>query len=103
MALLPFSTTAQSDKPMFFEEITDVPYDEVYIFQEGLALVQQNGKYGYIDRTGTLIIPTQYDYAGAFSEGLAPVKQKGKWGYIDRNGTWRLPNPQSARVQSRRD
>ena len=83
--------------------IIPAQYDAAAGFSKGLAPVKLKGKWGYIDRNGALIIPAQYDDAGGFSEGLAPVKLKGKWGYIDRNGTWRLPNPQSARVQSRRD
>ncbi len=91
LALLPFSTTAQSDKPMFFEEITDLPYDQVYAFQDGLARVICGNKYGYIDKGGTLIIPIQYDASGDFSEGLAPAKQNGKCGYIDKTGTFIIP------------
>jgi hypothetical protein len=42
---------------------------------------------GYIDKTGTLAIPTEgAEYLGKFSDGLAPVKIKGKFGYIDRTG-----------------
>lgn len=103
LSLLSSLAIAQSGKPTVFDAITNLPYDRVNSFSEGLAPVKLKGKWGYIDRNGTLIIPAQYDDAGGFSEGLAPVKQKGKWGYIDRNGTWRFPNPQSARVQSRRD
>jgi hypothetical protein len=42
---------------------------------------------GYIDKTGTLVIPTEgAEYLGKFSEGLAPMKLKGKFGFIDRTG-----------------
>ena len=46
------------------------------------------GKYGYIDKTGQMIITPQFDYADAFSEGLTRVgigdANAGKWGYIYR-------------------
>ena len=103
LTLLPYFAVAQNGNPIVFDYITNLQCDRVNSFSEGLAPVKLKGKWGYIDRNGALIIPAQYDDAGGFSEGLAPVKLKGKWGYIDRNGTWRLPNPQSARVQSRRD
>ena len=48
--------------------------------------VKKNGKWGYIDRSGKIIIPPQFDYAWFFSEGLAPVKIGRKWGYIDKSG-----------------
>lgn len=38
-----------------------------------LFRVEKDGKYGYIDKTGKVVIPIQYDSAGPFSEGLAPV------------------------------
>ncbi|HEY7159741.1 MAG TPA: WG repeat-containing protein [Acidobacteriota bacterium] len=42
---------------------------------------------GYIDKTGTLVIPTEgAEYLGKFSEGLAAMKIKGKFGFIDRTG-----------------
>lgn len=46
-----------------------------------------NGKYGFIDKSGTLVIPYKYDLVSEFSEGLAPVKLNEKWGLINKNGT----------------
>ncbi|MCA1816762.1 MAG: WG repeat-containing protein [Acidobacteria bacterium] len=43
-------------------------------FSEGLAAVQINGKWGYVDRTGKLVIPAQFKDALEFSEGLAAVR-----------------------------
>ena len=41
-------------------------------------------RFGYIDKTGKLVIPAQFDDADNFSEGLAGVYTHGKWGYISR-------------------
>ena len=59
----------------------------------GLARVKLSGKWGYIDRSGRIVINPQFEEAGDFSEGLARVKMGGKWGYIDRTGRF-LINPQ---------
>lgn len=67
----------------------DAPISET--FQEGRLLVRQNGRCGYLDESGTLMIPCTYESAGAFSDGLAPVQQNGKWGYIDRTGALVVP------------
>jgi hypothetical protein len=58
--------------------------------------VEKDGKSGYIDRTGRIVIPLQYNSAYGFSEGLAAVHtggdlvdgfmQGGKWGFIDTTG-----------------
>ena len=65
-------------------------------FSEGLAAVHRSakcggagkllGKWGYIDRSGTLVIPYRYDHAGYFSNGHACVIQEEQWKIIDRNG-----------------
>jgi hypothetical protein len=49
--------------------------------------VRQGTKWGYIDRTGTLVIDFKYDDAGSFSEGLASVKVGDVWGCIDESGS----------------
>jgi hypothetical protein len=43
-------------------------------------------KYGYIDRSGKMVIPPQYDDVGPFSEGLAYVESKENQGFIDKTG-----------------
>ena len=56
------------------------------IFSKILARVKQNNKYGYIDKTGKIVIQPQFDEANAFYEGLASVEKNKKWGYIDKTG-----------------
>ena len=46
----------------------------------------KDGKWGYIDSTGKVVLPLRYDGANPFSEGLAAVRVGRKWGYIDRTG-----------------
>ena len=43
-------------------------------------------KYGFIDKSGKVVIEPQFDNVSAFSEGLAKVEKDGKWGFIDKNG-----------------
>jgi hypothetical protein len=50
-----------------------------------------NGKWGFVDKSGTFVIPCKYDDAWHFSEGLASVKTGGKWGFIDKSGTFVIP------------
>ncbi len=46
-------------------------YDAVNYFSEGLAAVELDGKWGYIDKTGREVVPCKYDEIENFSEGLA--------------------------------
>lgn len=53
-----------------------------------LFWIRENGKYGYIDKTGKVVIPPQFENTMGFSEGLAATKLNGKYGYIDTTGKW---------------
>lgn len=55
------------------------------------ARVKLNGKWGFVDGRGSMIISPQFDDALSFSEGLAAVKLDEKWGYIDRWGNQTIP------------
>lgn len=63
-------------------------YAAVISFSNGLAAVgdYENGKWGFIDKTGNQVIALQYDTADSFSEGLSSVKKDGKYGFIDKTG-----------------
>lgn len=66
--------------------INVLKYDKVGIYSEGLTMVKRFGKYGYIDRTGEIVIPVRYDSIGRFYRDLAKVKQNNKYGYVDITG-----------------
>lgn len=66
-------------------------FQEVGYFNEGVAPVMLGGKYGYVDRDGTCVIPYKYEYAGIFSEGLARVRMGEKYGFVDKNGKIVVP------------
>jgi hypothetical protein len=76
-----------------------VPADWAESVSEGLAAVQEaareladgttaEGRWGYADRTGALVIPHQFDEAYDFLGGLAEVWLGDKMGYVDRTGRW---------------
>lgn len=73
-------------------------YTEIGEFSEGLARVKNDDKrgyigdykWGYIDKTGKVVIPVEYFEAGDFSDGLAAVLGSW-WGVIDKTGKKVLP------------
>jgi hypothetical protein len=62
-------------------------------FFEGLAVVwTADRKFGYIDKSGRIVIPPQFLYARPFSEGLAAVANaEVAFGYIDKHGKVVIP------------
>jgi hypothetical protein len=61
---------------------------EVYRFKEGLARVGLQGGYGFMDKTGNLVISASFKSAEDFAEGLAAVflEMEGKSKFIDKTG-----------------
>ena len=66
-----------------YAEVVSPKYDIVSRFSEGMAAVQLNGKWGFIDKTGKEVVPFKYDDAFDFHEGMAKIKLNGKIGFID--------------------
>lgn len=48
--------------------------------------IEVNGKHGYIDRWGNVIIKPEFDDCFIFSEGYGCVKKGDAWGFINSNG-----------------
>lgn len=62
-------------------------YEDVRIFNDSTyAAVKINGKWGYIDKDGTVKIEPQYEDARSFANGMAAVMQDGLWGFINADG-----------------
>nr|WP_321408093.1 WG repeat-containing protein [uncultured Carboxylicivirga sp.] len=62
------------------------PFTFASKFSEGLALVERDLKFGYVDSTGTIVIDYQFYDAGPFTEGIAYASKNGKYGYINKSG-----------------
>lgn len=52
-------------------------------FVNGLQLFEGQGKFGFRDNRGRLVIPNRYDSAKSFSDNAAAFKLLGKWGYLN--------------------
>lgn len=82
----------QNDDDLLMEEWGIIPkFDYAEPFVDGIALVEVNGKYGYIDESGKYIVYPKFDNARSFCEGMAVVSSGGVWGVIDKKGKWILP------------
>ncbi|MBR3625350.1 MAG: WG repeat-containing protein [Bacteroidaceae bacterium] len=59
---------------------------------EKRVLIEHNGKYGFTDANGEIVIPCIWKYAYNFSDGLAAVQNDDEeWGYIDDSGNLTIP------------
>lgn len=84
----------------------DIPYREAFpeeydiwqklskekseLRQKVYAAAYKDSKWGFIDKTGEVVIPLEYDYVNysyyRFCNGFARVYKNGKHGYIDKTG-----------------
>jgi len=55
-------------------------------YTQELRKFSADGKFGFRDEYGNIVVPAKYDEIGSFSEGLAGVRINRKWGYIDKTG-----------------
>ena len=64
--LVSIATLAQSSKK----------FSAGYKYSNGFSKIVLNGKYGYIDKEGSLAIPCVFDYSNDFSNNFAIVRNE---------------------------
>ncbi|PKL49537.1 MAG: hypothetical protein CVV42_06020 [Candidatus Riflebacteria bacterium HGW-Riflebacteria-2] len=72
-------------------ELNDATYERMLPMNFERAAVFSDGRWGFLDRAGSLTIPLDFYSVGNFSEGLAAVRLEDLWGYIDVTGTFIIP------------
>ena len=77
-------------------------FDRADDFHEGLALVQRNKKFGYVDHAGKVVIEERFDQATDFASDRAVVKIDNAWIVIDRVGRQIVP-PQFSSIRPFRE
>ena len=66
------------------KKVTDDTFEDARPFNgEGYAAVRIDGKWGFIDKDGKVVIKPEYVEARSFSNGFAAVRKASGWGFID--------------------
>jgi uncharacterized protein (TIGR02145 family) len=79
--------------------ITPIKFENAYKLKDGLACVFISKKYGYINKSGVIIVPVIYDVTEYFMGshdydfycGLTEVKQNNKYGFVNKKGIVKIP------------
>ena len=66
--------------------LNDIRLDRAYWFNEDVAVVLKDGRYGYIGTDGQIIGELKYDYASNFINGYGRVKLGDKYDLVDKEG-----------------
>jgi len=81
-----YSTAGKPIGSLQFETVMEEGYPLTYILSEGLIGVKQNGKWGYANTSGKMILPAIYEHAYPFSDDKAEVGLDGNTVVIDKAG-----------------
>lgn len=73
----------------------DVQYHYISTFFMGYAMVEQDGKYGLINESGSTVVGVAYDKVSLLSDGYIPVQVGEEDYYIDSDGYKRLDSKES--------
>jgi hypothetical protein len=79
----------KSDKEIFEDVLNDTRVNSKEVGErEGIKYFQvfKNGKTGFRDLDGNIVIEPKFDNAEMFSEDLSAIEDDKKWGYIDTTG-----------------
>ena len=69
-------------------------FSEAQLFSDGMAgVANKDGKWGFIDTKGQIVINYQFNYVQSYKEGLCIVYDGKNYGYIDKSGKYVI-NPQ---------
>lgn len=91
------------------EKLSDGGYEIYYLIMKDGAWVTKDGKMGFADMNGDIVIPLEYDppweenasnlaYFPIFRSGLALVRKDGKYGYINKKGETVVPFESEANI-----
>ncbi len=74
------------DENMKLKTSLDCSDIDCYTSDKKIAICK-DGKWGFVNSSGKVIIEPTYENAKSFSNGLAAVMKDGKWGFINSDGT----------------
>ena len=95
LLILPISFFGQLNPLFIFK--SDLNYNKVEYKGEGLFGFEINDKFGYMDKTGKIIIPADFLYSNNnnsmpfFYKGVVAIKKDTKMGVIDKTGKIIIP------------
>ena len=74
-----------SDVKYYTQDGNEITYQELHP-ENNIYAVKQNGKWGFKNKEGKIVINCEYDFVSEQNGNYVGVKKDGKWGILDING-----------------
>lgn len=88
---VPYSAKSETNSLKDVRASGNVVINPAWKFHDGMAIINKNGKYGFVNEKGIEIVPPEYDEVDVFHEGRARFRKGKKWGFLDTNGNEIVP------------
>jgi len=75
------------------EQLGSRGFEDILFFSDGLAAFRDNGKTGYVDTTGSIVIQPTLSWGGPFFNGRAPITLVQGYAFIDKSGAIAIKGP----------
>ena len=69
-----------------FKWIREIRCEQIRPYSDDMCAFKENGKWGFMDTSGNVVIAPQFDECYDFADGHAIVKKGPRWGIIDKTG-----------------
>ena len=86
-----FFTTSDNDLNKILKNSKGEALDTIPMFgftsdKKEYSYFKENGKYGYLDKKGRVLLKPQYDRVTSFNNGIAGIKSDSIWYFINKKG-----------------
>lgn len=73
--------------------LNDTWYEGTEVMSEDIAGFKQGGKWGYLRRTGEILVEPRFDFVGPFVDGIARagIPTRAEWEFLDADGRTVIP------------
>lgn len=66
------------------KKISDTVYEDAEpFFESNITAIKKDGKWGFVNTEGDIIIEPQYEDARTFGKGIGAVQKDGTWGFVN--------------------
>ncbi|MDC3252665.1 WG repeat-containing protein [Crocinitomicaceae bacterium] len=91
LKLSDFSLNTMQEFLAFDSALHPTILDDIQRYDSLLLPYLADGRYGFMNTSGAVVVSNEYDFTGVFQEGLAVVVKNEKFGFVNKRGELQIP------------